>query len=116
VHWMPNARGPNGSVTSSRFPRRLEELWIWPPLQPVSLTREVDWVAAQIIEEGQRIGRFLDLKVAYEHALCRGDSIECFTTLDTLERELGVSFWSIEARIGALQLYEGLEAQKNYLA
>jgi hypothetical protein len=113
---MPNARGGSGSVTNSRFPRRLEQFRTRAPLQSVSFTREVAWVAAQIMEEAQRIERFLDLKAAYEHALCRGASAECFTALDTLEEELGFSFWSIEARIGALQLYEGLEAQKNYLA
>ena len=113
---MPNAIGRNGSATISRFPQRLEQFWTKDPLQSVSLTREVSWIVANIINESERIERFLDLKAAYEHALCRGASAECFTALDALERDLGFSFWSIGARIGALQLYEGLEAQKNYVA
>lgn len=115
VHWMPNAMGRSGSVETYRFPRRLEQFRTKNPLQSVSFTQELSWAVAQIMEEAQRLEHFLDLKAAYEHSLCRGASAECFTALDALEQDLGFSFWSIEARIGALQLYEGLEAQKNYL-
>lgn len=116
VRWMPNARGRSGPITNSRFPKRLEQFWRRPALAPVPLSREVAWVAAQIIEEAKRVERFLGSKNAYERALSHGAIESCFEALDAIEADLGFSFWSIEARIGALQMHEGLEAQKNYLA
>ena len=116
VRWIPNSWGGSAPVTSSRFPKRLELFWRRPALKPVSLNREIAWVAAQIVEEAPRVARFLALKSVYEQAICCGDAHICFEALDSIEEDLGFSFWSIEARMGALQMYEGLEAQKNHLA
>jgi hypothetical protein len=116
VKWMPNARGKSGPVTSSRLPKRLELFRRLPPLNAVPLHREVAWVVAQIVEEAARLTHFVGLKSAFEQASCLGDARACFGALDAIEKDLGFSFWSIEARIGALQMHEGLEAQKNHLS
>jgi hypothetical protein len=85
-------------------------------LKAVPLNREVAWIAAQIVGEAARVARFLELRSEFERASCRGDASACAEALDAIEEDLGFSFWGIEARIGALQMHEGLEAQKGHLS
>ncbi|MGY2224964.1 hypothetical protein ACW9IK_19950 [Pseudomonas gingeri] len=98
------------------FPRTVKELKCAPLLPKVSLEREMSWFTALVLANAKRVSRYLELANEYETQLLEGDSETCLLALKTIELEFGWSVWLIETKIAHLQHFEGVEAQKKYLA
>lgn len=98
------------------FPRTIKELKCAPLLPKVSLEREMSWFTALVVVNAKRISRYLELASEYELKLLEGNSKACSLVLENIELEFGVSLWLIETKIAHLQHFEGVEAQKKYLA
>lgn len=98
------------------FPKTIKELKGSPLMPKVTLEREVSWFAAVVVANAKRISRYLQLANEYEMQLLGSNPQACLATLETIELEFGFSVWLIETRIAHLQHFEGVEAQKKYLA
>lgn len=98
------------------FPRTIKELKCAPLLPMVSLEREMSWFAALVVVNARRVSRYLELANEYEMRLLEANSEACWLALETIEAEFGLSVWLIETKIAHLQHFEGVEAQKKYLA
>lgn len=98
------------------FPRTIKELKCTLLLPKVSLEREMSWLTALVLVNAKRVSRYLELASEYEVQLLEGNSQACSLVLETIELEFGLSVWLIETKIAHFQHFEGVEAQKKYLA
>lgn len=80
----------------------------------VSLSTEIVWIASRLAAESKNLNRFLAHKRNIEVRVLQGKYAQALGELDTLDKELGASLWSIKLRISLLQTSKGLEAQKQY--
>lgn len=81
-----------------------------------SLKNELEWIAARIRNAKGTISRHLAARERISNLYLTGDYRELIEHLDGIESDLGDSHWSISTRIAALQMFEGIEAQKEFLA
>jgi hypothetical protein len=84
-------------------------------LEPLEITQELLWTTQRLVSHASQINHYLDLKHSFENSFQKGDLATSELILDTIEADLGVSFFLIESRLAFLQLSKGLEAQKRYL-
>jgi hypothetical protein len=94
-------------------PHRLEHLLQLSTLDALPLEQELIWTRTIIRSHASTIDNAVRIKRRIEEALLTGEEGDAFAHLDALEAESGVSLTSISLRIGLLQLYRGLEAQKD---
>lgn len=116
ITWLPSVRRNGRGVFQNHFPAGITDLRRHAPLEPVSLEREVVWARLILQQHGERLSRFVDASTEYASELVQGHYEECRVILDGIEQRFGYSLWSIETRVALLQLAEGLEAQKAYVA
>lgn len=79
-----------------------------------NLSKQLRWVTEFVRQHAASVRVFLEMLESYETAFLSGDCKTTKAALDAIEDKTGLSIWLIEARILALQRFEGLEAQKNY--
>ncbi|MBJ2211425.1 MULTISPECIES: hypothetical protein [Pseudomonas] len=120
ITWAMTAT-KNGKLVGQKlrqilFPRSVAELRLAPLLPVVSLERELSWFTALVTANAKRVTRYLELANEYELQLLNSNSDNCSRVLQTIEGEFGVSVWLIETKIAHLQHFEGVEAQKKFLA
>lgn len=116
VSWLPTvSRGARG-ILSGLFPTSLSDLCHSGAFEAVNVEREIAWAAAVIRQNATRISSFVEISELYEKALLTGETEECSKILSKIDLNFGFSLWSIETRFALLQVAEGLEAQKEFLA
>lgn len=98
------------------FPRNLSELRSQSVMGAISGERELHWFTAIALNNASRLSSQVQFFEAVESAFLADDSRLCLQLHDAYEAEHGYSLWSIDAKIAFLQHFEGMEAQKNYLA
>ncbi|MEE4961395.1 hypothetical protein V2K05_24835 [Pseudomonas alliivorans] len=118
--WAMTAK-KNGKLVGQKlrhilFPKTIKELKCTPLLPMVSIEREMSWFTAVIVANAKRVSRYLELASQYEKMLLEANAFACLEILQTIEAEFGLSLWLIETKIAHLQHFEGVEAQKKYLA
>lgn len=84
--------------------------------EPVSLIRELQWIAARIRAAQQMIRNFNKEATKIERLIYEGDYESAKQNLEEVENAFGASIWSIQLRIALEQMLGGLEAQKHYVA
>ncbi|MBC7837545.1 MAG: hypothetical protein H7Y39_02720 [Nitrospiraceae bacterium] len=99
-----------------QFPRRIEDLRRQGVLSPVNIGREIIWARYLLIRQASQINAFLNCARDFETELTTGDYRLCIGHLDNIEKEFGFSLWTIENRIAVVQLIDGIEKQKAYMA
>ena len=77
-----------------------------------SLKNELNWLAKGIVDFKQEINLFIDLKQKFEDKLFKGFYTEARIILNKVEKDICVSFWSIENRF-ILDEYE-LGTEENW--
>lgn len=97
-------------------PRRLSGIYDGATPAPLPIDQELIWANEIVVQNSSTIKSYLGYKLEIESALCADQADRVFTLLDGLEAKEGYSLFSIATRIAALQLFYGLEAQKEYLA
>ncbi|MEE9926431.1 MAG: hypothetical protein PBV01_24270 [Brucella anthropi] len=97
-------------------PRKMKDMYTGTALDALSLDKELVWASEIILRNLRSISSFLYYKTAIETALSADEAEVTISLLDELEENEGFSLFSISTRIAILQLYVGLEAQKEYLA
>lgn len=105
------ARGPLQRLR----PRKIGDLYQGSPLKPLALKKELVWAREIILQHREPISAQLVFKARVEAALIEDDFDQVINLLDELEATQGYSLFSISTRIATLQLYRGLEAQKEFL-
>lgn len=73
------------------------------------------WVSELVAQHHRIIDDFLTRVDAYETASFKGAYDRALTILDDIDEHVGLSIWSVEAHIGLLHRFKGLEAQKSYV-
>jgi hypothetical protein len=73
------------------------------------------WCSALLERQIAQVSKFVSLKWQIEKALLDGDQKECFRLLDCIEQNCGLSYWFIATKIALLQIFHGIEAQKQYI-
>ncbi|MCA6116905.1 hypothetical protein J6524_18760 [Bradyrhizobium sp. WSM 1738] len=96
-------------------PRRLADLNDLRSIPATAFERELLWCEAIVAGQADQIRAFVVHKKELERCLLAGER-ECFRVLDRIERDCGLSFWLIATRIALLQVFNGIEAQKEYIA
>lgn len=81
-----------------------------------SFRNELEWIASRLTNARETISRHLEAREKISILYLNGDHSELIECLDSVEKELGDSHWSISTRIAVLQTFEGIEAQKEFLA
>jgi len=84
------------------------------PLDPVSVKREVEWAIALLKYHQKEISLYIELLGKFEKAILQDRLEEADSLLDSIGNNLGPSNWWIKQKIGFLQYYKGLEAQKQF--
>jgi hypothetical protein len=84
-------------------------------MSKVILSKELAWIAGLLEAHADLLNKLLAIKLRVEDLLLDGQFEGAIAALDLLEREGGVSLFSIETRQGVLQLSGGLSRQKEYL-
>jgi hypothetical protein len=79
-------------------------------------TRELDWWTLAFEAFADRINTFVRLRDDYENAFLKADYESASGVLDAIERDTGVSLWSVDARFALLEYSQGFEANKRYLS
>lgn len=105
------ARGPLQRLR----PRKIGDLYQGSPLKPLALDKELIWAREIILQHRAPIKAQLEIKSQIEAALVGDDFDQVIELLDKLEATQGFSLFSVCMRIATLQLFEGLEAQKDFL-
>tara|TARA_R110001592_G_scaffold1039_1_gene6087 strand:+ start:3323 stop:6811 length:3489 start_codon:yes stop_codon:yes gene_type:complete len=83
---------------------------------PAPLLTEIKWVVTRLAFERDNLNKFLSYKQETERLLLNGNYKQALDVLINIEKELGVSLWSIQLKVSLLQTIDGLEAQKQYTA
>jgi hypothetical protein len=83
---------------------------------PKSLQAELSWTAKLLVSQSAMLNDFRRAAARLEEAALRGNWSKTKDNLDYIESVHGRSIWLLEAKIAALQAYEGLDAQKQYLS
>jgi hypothetical protein len=112
--WLPNVRHNGRPPFQGQYPAHIAELRKQFVFASVPIDREIVWAGELLRQHTSRLKTFLPLAREYENDLVCGHYAHCLALLDTIEAQLGISLWTIENRIGLLQLAEGLEKQKGY--
>lgn len=98
------------------FPRHVSEIRALSVMGAVSGDRELHWLTAIALNNAKKLNLQIQFFETYEDAFLSDETEACLKLLDSYETDHGYSLWSIDTRIALLQHYQGMEAQKNYLA
>lgn len=83
--------------------------------EPLPIEHEIGWIAARLNYERVTIHCYLRYAASIQTAFLVGDLDSCLTELNKCEREIGISLWSTELKLGLTQAAQGQEAQKAEL-
>ncbi|MBB6118051.1 hypothetical protein F4826_005033 [Rahnella inusitata] len=81
-----------------------------------SLEQEVIWAVNIIKFHENEINEFISKRIFFETLVIDKNYDSAIEYLDLIENEHGFSLWLIEAKIALLQIKDGLDAQKNFIA
>lgn len=81
----------------------------------VGIERELKWITARVLVEGQTIRKFRQAAEKLDALLISGRLRAASRILDTLNDSFGHTLWSIQTQFALLHRIGGLEKQKAYL-
>ncbi|PYB79860.1 ATP-binding protein [Pseudomonas soli] len=120
LSWLQTAtkkgRPVGDSFRQSLFPRDISELRSLPVMGAVSGEREIHWFTAIALSNIKKLNSQVEFFDTFEAAFLSDDPCLCTSLLESYEADFGFSLWLIDARIALLQHFDGMEAQKSYLA
>lgn len=101
-------------IWPNEHPKLTKDIWHGgiPVLAPFKM--EVEWSTQTIRAQKKIIAAFLPLKSVCEKLYLESRTDELDKTLNEIEEKFGQSLWLIEARINAIQLAAGFNAQREY--
>src|ERR1700730_10494137 len=85
-----------------------------PPLGDTDIHREFRWAGAYLVPHLGKIRNFLDFSRTFQRDIFQNEFDSGSAAVDGIEAEFGQSLWLIKSRIALLQLWKGLDAQKQY--
>lgn len=85
-------------------------------VQQLDLVRQLSWIEALVQVHAEKINKFLESACNFEDAMLTGDQSRAFYALEDADSVIGLSLWSMCNRFAAFQHFEGLDAQKSYVA
>jgi len=97
-------------------PRRLVDLYRGQGQESLPLEGELAWAAAIVRQNRDVIRSHLGYSAQLDLLLLQDKGDEALSALDDLEKSCGFSLHLVSTKIALLQLYKGLEAQKEYLS
>ncbi len=116
VAWLPNVRYKGRGVVEGRYPPNVSSLKrVHRVLAPIPVEKEILWSASVLRAHAARVREFRAQAHAFEAKLLHEGFDSAWTVLEEIERGLGMSLWLIEMRIAVLQLWKGLDAQKQFV-
>lgn len=105
-----------GGPLRSLKPRRPADLYAGLGQGCLSLESELRWSLEIIKFNRDTILTYLQSRQKLERFLLDGDADDAIEIIDELEHSCGFSLYSVSTKVAVLQIYKGLEAQKEYLA
>lgn len=82
----------------------------------LSIQDEIQWLANRLKYSIEDLKKFRTYADKFENAVWNHEAESASNILDIIEDEFGHSLWGVELKIATLQIYEGLEKQKAYVA
>lgn len=98
------------------IPRKVSELNELTSVVSTDFRRELAWCEALLAAQIDQVLYFIESKTQLERRLLEGSRDGCFRLLNDIEHKCGLSFWLIATRIALLQIFDGIEAQKDYVS
>ena len=91
---------------------------LWPSRRSIVILDSFDhslrWITSILLENTDKLVKYIYLLDKYETSLMSNQLLDALSSLDEIEKELGVSIWMIEAKLALLQRTHGIEEQKAY--
>lgn len=112
--WAVRNLSINGSLALLQ-PKKISDLHRIELQTPLPLEDELRWAEAIFLKNKQLINRFVSFERQFYSSLLKADGKNELRIIDAMEASVGLSFFSLSARISSLQLREGLEKQKTYV-
>jgi hypothetical protein len=95
------------------FPRTLAHMFSKKAIvAPAGPLNEIIWAICRCLQYGNELASFVSKRVEFEHALLSGASAG-EELLDSVEDELGCSFWLVQNRLACAQFRLGLEESRR---
>jgi hypothetical protein len=85
-------------------------------LEPVDFYKELAWALTALSYSAERIQAFIKYRDIYFKATSAGRTGEAILTLNKIDKNCGMSLWSIENRIALLSLQGGFENQRTFVS
>jgi hypothetical protein len=85
------------------------------PLDTITIHREIAWVTTVLASSSELLANFVRLRDEYATTLCSGNFDGAEDFLDEIDKECGLSLWTVENRISLAALSGGFEKQKAYI-
>lgn len=100
----------------STFPSRPDQLTGLPRLTPTNNEEgEFLWTACVLRLYSERLHQFVGMRDNFYSKFINGKYSEAEEAINQIENEFGLSLWLIQYKLQLLQLYKGLESQKDYV-
>ncbi len=96
------------------FPRTFGELKYKHRIIRTDFEKEYFWQAMLFSHFSERLTKFLQFESDVSVASLSGNFARCLELLDRADAQCGLSLWSIENRLAALERVHGLQAQKDF--
>lgn len=104
-----------GLFAPATFPLRIEQVAASPRLALINEDVEFIWTACVVRLFSERLSAFLSQKKEFFDSFVNGSYASAEQALNRIEKEFGFSLWLIQHRIQLLQIFKGLQAQKDYV-
>ncbi|MCO6446225.1 MAG: hypothetical protein J5I67_01160 [Ignavibacterium album] len=79
------------------------------------LRNEINWILLSIREYKDKIQEFVEFKETFEIALIKGEYDRAEEILNTIEKNISYSLWSVENRFLLIELKKGLKENTGFL-
>ncbi|MEO6975137.1 MAG: hypothetical protein ABI144_04565 [Gallionella sp.] len=86
-----------------------------PPLDTIGIYREIAWVATVLAKNSELMAKFVKLRNEYVVTLSKGHYEAAEACLDKIDKDCGLSLWTVENKISLASLSGGFERQKSYV-
>lgn len=116
LRWLSGFPSRRANVFPMRPVTELSGLKFSPVETRMSLAARIQFLSMLLADARPKIAAFDVQRSSFETALIAGEYDTAIQVLDAIQEDHGLSLWGIELRIAVLQMYRGLEAQKEYVA
>ena len=105
---------PERLLYGNAFPRDYVELFNWDRLFQGKISKELQLLAFELTKYADQLTVFVELEADFSRAILARRYEAAEQLLSDAQRLFGVSLWLVESRLSLLELWKGVDENKNY--